>query len=260
MKVWSILVIALVALIAAFMLAPVPQDPAYHLFADQRELLGIPNFWNVVSNVPFIVVGFAGLWMLFKQRPPGEVAELHIAYLIFFAAVALVSLGSGYYHLAPSNDSLLWDRLPMTIAFMAFFAIIIGENISVTVGVRMLWPLILVGLFSVVYWHLTEQRGAGDLRPYALVQFLPMVLMPLVLLMFRSPYDTNKWLWLAMGAYGLAKLLEYADVPIYELLGMSGHALKHVAAAFGPLFILLGVYKRRRAVPEHDGLIPGNAT
>ena len=245
MKVWSVLIIAVVAFIATFMVAPVPQDPAYHLFVDQRELLGIPNFWNVVSNLPFILVGFAGVWMLFKQRPPGEVSELRIAYVIFFAGVALVSIGSGYYHLAPSNASLLWDRLPMTIAFMAFFAIIIGENISIKAGVRLLWPLLLVGLFSVVYWHLTEQRGAGDLRPYALVQFLPMVLMPLILLLFRSPYDTNKWLWLAMGAYGLAKVLEYADVPIYESLGMSGHTLKHVAAALTPLFILIGVYKRQ---------------
>jgi len=242
-KVWSVLIIAVVAFIATFMVAPVPQDPAYHLFVDQRELLGIPNFWNVVSNLLFILVGFVGVWMLFKQRPPGEVSELRIAYVIFFAGVALVSIGSGYYHLAPSNASLLWDRLPMTIAFMAFFAIIIGENISIKAGVRLLWPLLLVGLFSVVYWHLTEQRGAGDLRPYALVQFLPMVLIPLILLLFRSPYDTNKWLWLAMGAYGLAKVLEYADVPIYESLGMSGHALKHVAAALTPLFILIGVYK-----------------
>jgi hypothetical protein len=245
MKVWFILLLAVVALIATFMVAPVPQDPAYHLFADQREMLGIPNFWNVVSNLPFMLVGFAGVWMLFKQRPPGEVSELRIAYVVFFAGVALVSIGSGYYHLAPSNASLLWDRLPMTIAFMAFFAIIIGENISIKAGARLLWPLLLVGLFSVVYWHLTEQRGAGDLRPYALVQFLPMVLMPLILLLFCSPYDTNKWLWLAMGAYGLAKVLEYADVPIYESLGMSGHALKHVAAALTPLFILLGVYKRQ---------------
>jgi hypothetical protein len=245
MKVWPVLIIAVVAFIATFMVAPVPQDPAYHLFVDQRELLGVPNFWNVVSNLPFMLVGFVGVWMLFKQRPPGEVSELRIAYVVFFAGVALVSIGSGYYHLAPSNASLLWDRLPMTIAFMAFFAIIIGENISIKAGVRLLWPLLLVGLFSVVYWHLTEQRGAGDLRPYALVQFLPMVLMPLILLLFRSPYDTNKWLWLAMGAYGLAKVLEYADVPIYEALGMSGHALKHVAAALTPLFILLGLYKRQ---------------
>ena len=255
MKLVLILIIAVTALLAVFVLPPIPQDPAYHLFADQRQILGIPNFWNVFSNAPFIFVGLAGVWMLFRQWPDGGFSEFRYAYLIFFAGVGLVSIGSSYYHLAPSNESLLWDRLPMTIAFMALFSIIIGENISIKAGGRLFWPLLCAGLFSVIYWHITEQRGAGDLRPYALVQFLPMILMPLVLLLFRSPFDTNQWLWLAMGAYGVAKVLEYADIPIYELLGMSGHALKHVAAAFAPLFILLGVYKRQPIINGRQAVV-----
>jgi hypothetical protein len=42
-------------------LPPLLQDQSYHQFADQRELFGIPNFWNVVSNLPFIAVGAVGL-------------------------------------------------------------------------------------------------------------------------------------------------------------------------------------------------------
>ena len=43
------------------LLPPIAQDPTYHQFADQRTLLGIPNFWNVVSNLPFVLVGAMGL-------------------------------------------------------------------------------------------------------------------------------------------------------------------------------------------------------
>jgi hypothetical protein len=51
----------IVSLVALLPLSPLLQDQSYHQFADQRELFGIPNFWNVVSNLPFIVVGTAGL-------------------------------------------------------------------------------------------------------------------------------------------------------------------------------------------------------
>ena len=30
------------------LLPPMTQDESYHQFADQRTILGIPNFWNVV--------------------------------------------------------------------------------------------------------------------------------------------------------------------------------------------------------------------
>ena len=50
------------ASLAGLLLLPsIPQDQHYHQFADQRALLGIPNFWNVVSNIPFIAIGAVGL-------------------------------------------------------------------------------------------------------------------------------------------------------------------------------------------------------
>src|SRR5713101_5041481 len=176
--------IAVVGVVVVIAHGSIPQAPGYHAFADQRRLLGIPNFWNVASNLPFFVVGLAGLFTLGRRATPGILPALLPAYLAFFLGTVLVSIGSGYYHLSPSDKSLVWDRLPMTVTFMAFLAILIGEQIAPEIGARLLIPLLVVGVLSVTYWWFTEQQGGDDLRPYLLVQFLPMVLAPLLLLLF----------------------------------------------------------------------------
>ncbi len=236
--------IAVVALVVALVSPPIPQDPDYHAFADQSEFLGIPNFWNVLSNLPFLLVGVAGIFGLNRNRFAGSIPALRTGYLVFFAGIALIGFGSGIYHLNPSNGSLVWDRLPMALSFMAFFAVIVGENISENAGSRLLWPLVVAGVLSVGYWHLSETQGRGDLRPYALVQFLPLLLIPLILLLFRSPFSSNGWIWLALGAYGSSKVLELADAKIYELFGVGGHALKHLLAAAGALSFLAALLLR----------------
>lgn len=235
--------ITVVALVAVFFVPPVAQDPAYHLFADTRTMLGIPNFWDVISNLPFLIVGAAGMLLLLKE-PLGCLPELRTAYLVFFAGVFLVAGGSAYYHWNPTNQTLFWDRLPMTLGFMAFTCAVLGENISIKFANRLLWPLVLVGAAAVVYWYFTEQSGAGDLRPYGLVQFLPMLLLPLILLMFTSRLDSNFWLWSAMAAYGLAKVFEALDEPVFAVLNISGHTLKHLAAAVGAWCVLEAIRRR----------------
>ncbi|MFQ5634751.1 MAG: ceramidase domain-containing protein [Gammaproteobacteria bacterium] len=249
-KLGVIVGIAVAAVLAAVLAPPVPQDLSYHVFADRREMLGVPNFWNVSSNLPFLFVGLAGLMVAGKRTDAGMIPALRTGYLVFFTGVALVAAGSGYYHLNPSNESLVWDRLPMTFSFMAFFAVIIGENISVRSGVRLLWPLVALGVMSVVYWHFSELQGRGDLRPYALVQFLPMLLIPVILLLYRSPFTSRGWIWTALCAYGASKLTEFADQPIYEALGLGGHALKHLLAAAGALAILYALLRR---APVREG-------
>lgn len=221
---------------------PIPQDPAYHHFADTRTLLGIPNFWNVVSNIPFLLVGLAGLHWVTQDygRLPGQ---LQRAYLVLFLGVGLVGLGSSWYHLSPSNDSLLWDRLPMTLSFMALFAIILGEHIAPRLGQRLFWPMLAAGVASVLYWQATERAGLGDLRPYALVQFLPVLLIPLILLLYPKP--RSGWLWLGLAGYVLAKFLEQFDAQVYASLGvLSGHSLKHVVAAASMWALLVGLRRR----------------
>jgi len=222
---------------------PIPQDPAYHHFTDVRTLLGVPNFWNVASNLPFVLVGILGVRWVLRAMPDLSPA-LQPAYLVLFLAVGLVGLGSAWYHLQPSNDALLWDRLPMTLAFTALFAIILGEHVALRLGSRLLWPMLVAGVASVLYWHATERAGVGDLRPYALVQFLPVLLIPMILVLYPQPGSTR--LWLALAAYVIAKLLEQFDAQVFAALAntISGHSLKHVVAALGMFALLAGLQRR----------------
>ncbi len=125
-----ILAVVAVAIITILSIDPIAQPQDYHNFADQRDLLNIPNFFNVLSSLPFVIVGIMGMRLVGSGRASGGLAELQGIYLTFFAGVFLTGFGSAYYHYHPDNQTLLWDRLPMTIAFMAFFSAIVGEYIS----------------------------------------------------------------------------------------------------------------------------------
>jgi hypothetical protein len=197
---------------------PIPQPQNYHLFADRRSILGIPNFWNVVSNLPFAVVGVLGL-RAFRDA----------ASRILFAGILLTTFGSGYYHLHPSDTTLVWDRLPMTLVFMPLLALVISQWIEPVWGRRLLWPLILFGIASVMWWRVT-----GDLRPYLVAQFGPaVVLLPA---MWFEP--KLRGLWPTLAFYGLAKLAELFDGGIFSAISVSGHTLKHFAAGLAAYWIL----------------------
>ena len=241
-----LILLSAVLITAVFFIDPIPQDQSYYAFADTRTILGVPNFWNVLSNFPFLLVGGAGLYYSSSKNRAGMSPDLRVAYLVFFAGIFLTGFGSAYFHFAPSNETLVWDRLPMTIGFMGLVTIIIGEHISLTAAKRMLVPLLIIGAGSVVFWALTELRGAGDLRPYAIVQFLPMLLIPLILLMYRSIYDNVDFLWFVIVLYAFSKLFEYFDYATFELGHViSGHSIKHVVASIAPLVFLYGVHNRR---------------
>lgn len=224
---------------------PIAQASAYHQFSDSRSLLGINHFWNVTSNAMFALSGLVGLWVVGRAGSGVFAAELRIAYGCFFMGVTLVALGSAYYHFAPDNGTLVWDRLPMTVAFMALVAIILGEHIAPSIGGKLLLPLVLVGMASVVYWAYTEASGHGDLRAYVLVQFLPLFIIPVILLLFPSPYGSSRAYWVLIAAYLAAKVCEHFDAAIYDLgLGLSGHTLKHLIAALALLLLALEYWRR----------------
>jgi hypothetical protein len=249
-----ILVGLLVAgLLALLIIDPIPQAPAYHLFADVRSLFGIPNFNNVVSNAGFAIVGVTGLLVILGVKRNSIFRQRIDAwpYLIFFSGVALVSVGSSYYHLEPSNDRLFWDRLPMSVAFMAFCSAIIADRIHNKLGnTWLLVLLVALGMLSLVYWSVTESQGQGDLRFYGFVQFYPILLLPVVLWLFPvSRYTTNRYIGWVIAWYGLSKVLEYYDKEVFGLFSnfVSGHSLKHLAAAAGAFVVLrmlLSQYKR----------------
>ena len=242
---WLIGLITLGSVAGLYTYGAIPQALSYHAFADDRTVVGVPNFWDVMSNIPFVLVGLLGLYRASVKNKIKIVAGNSIAYKVFFAGVALVGIGSGYYHLDPGNATLVWDRLPMTIAFMSLFSIIISEFMSPRAGSILLLPLILFGVLSVLYWHWTETAGNGDLRLYILVQFLPMLLIPIILICFESACTLVGGYWLLLGIYLAAKVFELFDGEVFAFHGlMSGHSIKHVIAAIG-IYVLLDSYVRR---------------
>jgi hypothetical protein len=225
---------------------PIAQDPAYHDFADTRTMIGIANFWNVASNLPFLVVGLMGLAVVAGRPELVGPEKLRGPWLVFFSGITLTAFGSGYFHLAPSNASLVWDRLAMTIGFAGFFAIVIGEYLSPRAAARLLLPFTIVGILSVLYWSVTESAGRGDLRPYVIVQFLPVLLIPAILVFRRHASDLTTAMWLMVGFYALAKILEHFDTRIYAITGvLSGPTLKHIAAALAPIVLMRALHRRR---------------
>ena len=235
-------------------LPPVSQPASYHQFADQRLWLGIPNFGNVVSNLAFAIVGVWGLWILFK---PGNLTNAfidpreHRPYIAAFLGLLLTAFGSAYYHLAPSNAHLVWDRLPMAIVFGSLVAVIITERISVEAGLKLLPFLVAIAAGSVLQWYGDELHGRGDLRFYAAVQ-LYSVLVLLIALVLKPRYSRSADFAALFGCYLLAKIFETADRFIFAHGHIiSGHTLKHLAAAMAGFWILRMLESRKPRLNEN---------
>lgn len=223
--------LAAVSLLVLMFVPPIPQSQIYHGFADQRTLFGIPNFWNVASNLPFVFIGAAGLWQI----------RVHFSARIFFLGVFLTGFSSSYYHWNPDDTGLFWDRLPMSIAFMAILANVIEERIDDRAGRMLLWPLVLLGIASLLWWRQTD-----DLRLYGWVQFFPCVVLPLIFWLLPPKHGSDGYWIAAAGWYLLAKALEFTDAVIFSAGHvMAGHALKHLAAA-AACYAILRAFQTRR--------------
>src|SRR5262245_46621042 len=210
--------------------------------ADERVLAGIPNALNVVSNVGLVLAGALGLWSLAPGRPSAGIRFIDAReawpYWVFFAGLVLTGFGSAYYHLAPTNERLVWDRVPLAITLLGLFAATIVERIGVRTGRLLLGPLVALGAWSVLDWYAGERRGAGDLRVYALVQFYPMLAIPFMVLFLPARYTRGGDLLMMVGWYAVGKVFELLDREILALGGVvSGHTLKHVAAAMSGYWV-----------------------
>jgi hypothetical protein len=233
-RVGLLVAVGVIAVAVAAWLPPISQDQAYHVFADRRTMLGVSNFLNVVSNVAFLVVGAIGLALASRARGGNR-----WRYGLLAAGVALTGVGSAVYHLRPTDATLVWDRLPLSLVFGAFFALVIEDRLT---GPRdaLFALLAALGPASVLYWRLTE-----DLRPYGLVQFFPLLAIPLILVLFpggtiRGPDLVAVLLW-----YGAAKMAEISDADLFAAGEVvSGHTLKHILAAIGAGRALLALAKR----------------
>jgi Ceramidase len=229
-----VIVILGVASLSGLLLLPtISQDQSYHQFADQRNLLGVPNFWNVVSNLPFIAIGAAGL-RRFHHDP---------ATVVLFLGILLTGFGSSYYHWNPNDGTLFWDRLPMTLCFMAILASAVEERVNAKAGAVLLWPLIIIGVLSLLLW-----RWTGDLRLYIWVQFFPCLALPLLFLLFPPKYTGTSYWVIAAALYAFAKLLEFYDGAVYSAGSiLSGHTIKHLAAA-AACFAVLRYFQTRQPI------------
>jgi hypothetical protein len=238
---WRYFLLAIVAIGSLALILsspPIAQDLQYHRLADRRAFFGIPNFWDVVSNIPFLLVGIAGLKFCLGH----ELRSGKSAWIVLFAGVALVSVGSSYYHWDPRDATLVWDRLPITIAFMGLFVALLGEHLGARLARVLLAPMLLLGLASVLYW-----RASGDLRFYLWVQSIALLAIPAVIVLFRARYTRRSLLLAALGWYALAKVSEIYDREFFALTGglFSGHSFKHILAAMA-CFTILWMLRTRR--------------
>jgi hypothetical protein len=238
---WLLAGVTLVLAIAAFVVPAMPQPLSYHAFADCRTMFGIPNFLNVVSNLPFLVAGALGLAHVYRGSGRFIDPREQLPYLVFFLGALLTCFGSAYYHAAPDNPRLVWDRLPMTLGFAGLVAAAVAERVDLKLGLRSLWPLLALGVVSVIYWYATERAGAGNVIPYGLYQGWSIVVIVLVMFIFPARrYTQGHLLIWAAAFYGVAKVFETFDLGVYRATAgiMSGHTIKHLFAA-GAVFAVV---------------------
>ena len=218
--------VAFAAVIALLIIGPIPQDQEYHQFADNRMFFGIPNFFNVITNLPFGVTGFLGLMEL-KNAQDKELKQI---ILFLFTGFLLLMAGSSYYHFSPNNNALIYDRIPISIIVTSFLSFIIYISINPSTVFKTLIILNIIGIGSVVYWATSEYLGKGDLRWYAMVQFFPIIAIPLIFYLYRPFFNANKEVTFTLLLFTIAKIMEQYDKEVFKLSAgtISGHSLKHL--------------------------------
>jgi hypothetical protein len=243
-KGFVLIALFMVSAVVLYFLDPIAQDLAYHKFSDCRTFIGVNHFMDVVSNIPFVIIGFRGIRIANKAYRKKTMIFFLMTFVLF-AGVFFTGLGSAFYHYDPNNFSLIFDRLPMTMVFTPFFATIIYDYVDRRIGTFVFYSFIMLGVYSIFYWYYTEIIGLGDLRLYAFVQFFPIVVVPLILLFYKNGYLYTKQILFVFGAYTIAKLCEHFDAQLFEFLGfISGHTIKHLFSALAVYFIYL-IYQKR---------------
>lgn len=239
------------ALIAVFLAGPRLHALTNQAYADTHSFLGVPNVLNVVSNLAFLLVGVAGLALCADRRSPRPVAS----WAAFYAGLVLTSLGSTWYHLAPSDATIVWDRLGMTVAFVALSIAVLQQSTGLSLERYVLVPALCAGVASVLWW-----RATGDLRPYAWVQAAPLACVMVSLACGWVAAPLRRALAWSLALYVAAKFTETFDARFFQLTGqlISGHTLKHLLAAASAAVILAAQYRDPAGVaaasPERKAL------
>jgi hypothetical protein len=243
--------IVLFAVLGLLLYGPIAQPEQYHKFADQRAIFGVRNGADVLSNAGFAIVGLWGLARLWPARAHRALSAAWPGYFLFLAALALTAAGSAFYHLAPDNGRLVWDRIPIALACAGLLAGVRADCRPETSTRLAAALLAIAALASVLWWRLTDIAGAGDLRPYALVQGLPLVLIPAWHAIYAAPRGERLAFAAAILLYVAAKVVELNDQALFSALGgLSGHTLKHLLATAAGAAITFQLIRRVRMKPD----------
>lgn len=226
-------------------LLPAQDASSYFNYADQRCILGINNFSDVVSNLAFTVVGLLGFYWIKNN------VNLHYEFKILgnfmAAAMVLVSIGSAFFHYIPTVERLFWDRVPMVLGFISLIGLLVADRVNKTMGLKTFFILFVLSVITLALWRLNYL----DLRPYLLIQFGSLLFVVLIIILKSRGTISNSAIWVSFGLYILAKAFEIADNSMWNLTGIiSGHTLKHLAAALAMYFLLKTFRKKTSGVTD----------
>jgi hypothetical protein len=232
-----LLVVTMIAVL--YLYGPIGQPLEYHDFADQRAIGRVSHGADVWSNLGFALVGLWGLVRLFPQRHQPQLSRGWPGYALFLLALIGTAAGSAFYHWEPDNFRLIWDRLPIALMCAGLLAAVRCETHRSGEGWAATAALGIIATVSVAWWVDTGLYGQDDLRPYLLMQCLPLVLIPLWQRAYRAPAaDQKAFLW-AIGLYVLAKVSELGDSVLFDSLHVvSGHTLKHLLATLAAAVVV----------------------
>ena len=232
----------LAVLVALWLHGPIAQFAGYHDFADQHSVAGIAHAGDVLSNLCFAAVA---LWAMASLRSS---LMRHAGWGLFVAGLLLTSIGSSYYHLAPDNARLVWDRLPIALSCAGLLAAARAMYVTPDHETRDALLLAICAIASVWWWRWTDLQGFGDLRWYLVFQVLPLLLIPAWQAMHQAPGVEHQLVGAAIALYALAKLAELCDHQLQAVLQVvSGHTLKHCLAALAAAVL---VALARRVIAE----------
>jgi hypothetical protein len=237
--------LAVVCVASAILVHPIAQPLGYHDFADARTFFGVPRFFDVASNLGFLAVGVAGLVVIARRPEAFESPAERWPYATFFVGLVLTAFGSAYYHLAPDNSRLVWDRLPIMISLAGLLTGQVADRTTVRAGVALLVPALIVGVGTVFYWDATERAGHGNLVPYAAAQVYAVLICLILAATGPSRYTRGSDIWWVFGWYVVAKITEALDEHIFAIGQIvSGHTVKHLMAAVSG-FVVCAMLARR---------------
>ena len=240
---WALLGVCLVLILLALLGPAVAQPTDHHHFADQRELWDIPCAWDVLSNLPFALMGFWGLAWLTRAPALGRVQRTCAA--LFFCGLLATAMCSSWYHWRPDDAGLAVDRLGMVVAFPGLIGLAVADRISERAGMVLAALVLVLGPLSVQVW-----AGTGNVLPWAVLQFGGMALM--LWLAALRPLDGA--LAVRLGTiiliYAVAKLFEQADHAVFAWTGqtVSGHTFKHAVASLAALSVIFSLKNTAKSV------------